>query len=157
MNIDEKIKEIENHLHNLYEDADRTYTRHEDANMVIEVTAKQLKEYETILTELKKYKDLETEGKLIKLSCKVGDTIWYVEEDDDDYPIKLEIDAISRNDNDTWYYTYDNDSNRYRFIDSDFGETVFFTKEEAEMKLRQITENKITKTPEPEDGWVMAR
>ena len=157
MNIDEKIKEIENHLHNLYEDADRTYTRHEDADMVIKVTAKQLKEYEDLLTELKKYKDMEAEGKLIKLSCKVGDTIWYVEEDDDDYPIKLEIDAISRNDNDTWYYTYDNDSNRYRFIDSDFGETVFFTKEEAEMKLRQITENKITKTPEPEDGWVMAR
>lgn len=34
MNIDEKIKEIENHLHNLYEDADKTYTRYEDADMV---------------------------------------------------------------------------------------------------------------------------
>mgnify|MGYP007129052986 CR=1 FL=1 len=156
MNIDEKIKEIENHLHNLYEDADRTYTRHEDADMIIEVTVKQLKEYETILTELKKYKDMEAAGKLIKLSCKVGDTIWYVEEDDDDYPIKLEIDAISRNDNDTWYYAYDDDSNKYGFIDSDFGETVFFTKEEVDMKLRQITENKITKIPKPKDGWVMA-
>lgn len=31
--------------------------------MVIEVTAKQLKEYENILTDLKKYKDLEAEGK----------------------------------------------------------------------------------------------
>lgn len=156
MNIDEKIKEVENHLHNLYEDADKTYTRYEDADMVIEVTAKQLKEYENILTDLKKYKDLEAEGKLLKLPCKVGDTIWYVEEDDDDYPIKLEIDSISRNDNDTWYYTYDDDSNKYGFIDSDFGETVFFTKEEAEMKLKEITENKITKTPEPEDGWVRA-
>lgn len=63
MNIDEKIKEVENHLHNLYEDADKTYTRPEDADMVIEVTAKQLKEYENILTDLKKYKDLEAEGK----------------------------------------------------------------------------------------------
>lgn len=157
MNIDEKIKEIENHLHNLYEDADKTYTRYEDADMVIEVTAKQLKEYENILTDLKKYKDLEAEGKLLKLPCKVGDTIWYVEEDDDDYPIKLEIDSISRNDNDTWYYTYDDDSNKYGFIDSDFGETVFFSKEEAEMKLKEIIKNKITKTPKPKDGWVMAR
>lgn len=41
-------------------------------------------------------------------------------------------------------------------INSDFGETVFFTKEEAEMKLKEITENKIAKTPEPEDDWVMA-
>lgn len=157
MNIDEKINEIKNHLHNLYEDADRTYTRHEDADMVIKVTAKQLKEYEDLLTKLKKYKDMEAAGKLVKLSCKVGDTIWYVEEDDDDYPIKLEIDTISRNDNYTWYYAYDDDGGKYGFIDSDFGKTVFFTKEEAEMKLRQITENKITKTPKPKDGWVMAR
>lgn len=132
----------------------------EDAeNNRIDLDLEFAKENEQIakwLEELKEYKALEAAGKLVKLSCKVGDTIWYVEEDDDDYPIKLEIDAISRNDSDTWYYTYDNDSNRYSFIDSDFGETVFFTKEEAEMKLKEITENKITKTPEPEDDWVMA-
>ena len=132
----------------------------EDAeNNRIDLDLEFAKENEQIakwLEDLKEYKALEAAGKLVKLSCKVGDTIWYVEEDDDDYPIKLEIDAISRNDSDTWYYTYDNDSNRYSFIDSDFGETVFFTKEEAEMKLKEITENKITKTPEPEDDWVMA-
>lgn len=132
----------------------------EDAeNNRIDLDLEFAKENEQIakwLEELKEYKALEAAGKLVKLSCKVGDTIWYVEEDDDDYPIKLEIDAISRNDSDTWYYTYDNDSNRYIFIDSDFGETVFFTKEEAEMKLKEITENKITKTPEPKDDWVMA-
>lgn len=157
MNIDEKIKEVENHLHNLYEDADKTYTRHEDADMVIEVTAKQLKEYENVLTELKKYKDMEAAGKLVKLNCKVGDTIWYVEEDDDDYPIKLEIDTISRNDNDTWYYAYDDDSNKYGFIDSDFGETAFFSKKEAEMKLKEITKSRKNTKTKAEDGWVMAR
>lgn len=108
------------------------------------------------LEELKEYKALEAAGKLVKLNCKVGDTIWYVEEDDDDYPIKLEIDTISRNDNDTWYYAYDDDSNKYEFIDSDFGETVFFSKKEAEKKLKEITKNKITKTPKPKDDWVMA-
>ena len=109
------------------------------------------------LEELKEYKALEAAGKLVKLNCKVGDTIWYVEEDDDDYPIKLEIDTISRNDNDTWYYAYDDDSNKYEFIDSDFGETVFFSKKEAEKKLKEIAINKITKTPKPKDDWVMAR
>ncbi len=109
------------------------------------------------LEELKEYKALEAAGKLVKLNCKVGDTIWYVEEDDDDYPIKLEIDTISRNDNDTWYYAYDDDSNKYEFIDSDFGETVFFSKKEAEKKLKEIAKNKITKTPKPKDDWVMAR
>ena len=109
------------------------------------------------LEELKEYKALEAAGKLVKLNCKVGDTIWYVEEDDDDYPIKLEIDTISRNDNDTWYYAYDDDSNKYEFIDSDFGETVFFSKKEAEKKLKEIAKNKITKTPKPKDDWVIAR
>lgn len=109
------------------------------------------------LEELKEYKALEAAGKLVKLNCKVGDTIWYVEEDDDDYPIKLEIDTISRNDNDTWYYAYDDDSNKYEFIDSDFGETVFFSKKEAEKKLKEIAKNKITKTPKLKDDWVMAR
>ena len=156
MNIDEKIKEVQNHLHNLYEDADKTYTRPEDADMVIEVTAKQLKEYENVLTELKKYKDMEAVGRLVKLNCKAGDTIWYVEEDDDDYPIKLKIDTleISKDNNDNeyiWYYAYDDDSAKYGFIDSDFGETVFFTKEEADMKLKEITENKIAKTSKPKD------
>ncbi len=156
MSIDEKIKEVQNHLHNLYEDADKTYTRPEDADMVIEVTAKQLKEYENVLTELKKYKDMEAVGKLVKLNCKVGDTIWYVEKDDDDCPIKLEIDNLGISAKGTWYYAYDDDDNKYGFINSDFGKTIFFTKEEADMKLKEIKENEITKTPDPKDDWGMA-
>ena len=132
MSIDEKIKEVQNHLHNLYEDADKTYTRPEDADMVIEVTAKQLKEYENVLTELKKYKDMEAVGKLVKLN-------------------NLGISAKG-----TWYYAYDDDDNKYGFINSDFGKTIFFTKEEADMKLKEIKENEITKTPDPKDDWGMA-
>lgn len=80
----------------------------------------------------------------------------------DNFPIKLEIDTleISRNNNDnecTWYYAYDDDSNKYGFIDSDFGETAFFTKEEAEMKLKEITKNRKNTKTKTEDGWVMAR
>lgn len=144
MNIDEAIIQFKEDAENNRVDGDLEF-------------AKEKEQIAKWLEELKEYTALEAEGKLIKLSCKVGDTIWYVEEDDDDYPIKLEIDTISRNDNDTWYYAYDDDSNKYGLIDSDFGETVFFSKEEAEMKLKEITENKITKTPEPEDDWVMAR
>lgn len=144
MNIDEAIIQFKEDAENNRVDGDLEF-------------AKEKEQIAKWLEELKEYKALEAEGKLIKLSCKVGDTIWYVEEDDDDYPIKLEIDTISRDDNEyTWYYAYDDDSNKYGFIDSDFGETVFFSKEEAEMKLKEITENKITKTPKPKDDWVMA-
>lgn len=145
MNIEEAIIQFKEDAENNRVDLDLEF-------------AKENEQIAKWLEELKEYKALEAEGKLIKFSCKVGDTIWYVEEDDDDYPIKLEIDTISRENplKDTWYYAYDNDSNKYGFIDEDFGETIFFTKEEAEMKLRQITENKITKTPKPKDGWVRA-
>lgn len=144
MNIDEAIIQFKEDAENNRVDGDLEF-------------AKEKEQIAKWLEELKEYKALEAEGKLIKLSCKVGDTIWYVEEDDDDYPIKLEIDTISRDDNEyTWYYAYDDDSNKYGFIDSDFGETVFFSKEEAEMKLKEITENKITKTPKLKDDWVMA-
>lgn len=144
MNIEETIIQFKEDAENNRVDGDLEF-------------AKENEQIAKWLEELKEYKALEAEGKLIKLSCKVGDIIWYVEEDDDDYPIKLEIDTISRDDNEcTCYYAYDDDSNKYGFIDSDFGETAFFSKKEAEMKLKEITENKTTKTPEPEDDWVMA-
>ena len=94
------------------------------------------------LEKLKEYEGLEEQGRFIKLSCKVGDTIWYVNEDDDEYPIELEIDTISREDNkDTWYCVNDDVYGKFEFIDSDFGETVFLTESEAEAKLKELRGN----------------
>lgn len=92
-----------------------------------------------VLEKLAEYEDLEEQGRLIKLLCKIGDTLWYVDDDDDDYPIKLEIDAISREDGkSTWYYANDDVYGKFGFIDSDFGKTVFLTKSEAEAKLKEL-------------------
>ena len=89
--------------------------------------------------KLKDYEDLEEQDRLIKLLCKVGDTIWYVDEDDDEYPIELEIDTISREDDkNTWYCVNDDVYGKFEFIDSDFGETVFLTESEAEAKLKEL-------------------
>lgn len=93
---------------------------------------------ETYREQLKEYQQLEEQGRFIKLSCKAGDTIWYVNEDDE-YPIELEIDTISREDNkDTWYCVNDDVYGKFEFIDSDFGETVFLTESEAEEKLKKL-------------------
>ena len=96
--------------------------------------------YEKAMEKLKHYEDLEEYGRLIKLSCKVGDTIWYVDEDDDEYPIELEIDVISKNDSVIWYYADDDNYGKLGFTDSDFGKTVFLTKSEAEAKLEELVE-----------------
>ena len=91
------------------------------------------------IQKLAEYEDLEEQGLLLRLSCKIGDTIWYVDNDDDDYPIKLEIDTISIDDNKSiWYYANDDVYGKFGFIDSDFGKTVFLTQAEAEQKLKEI-------------------
>ena len=91
------------------------------------------------IQKLAEYEDLEEQGLLLRLSCKIGDTIWYVDNDDDDYPIKLEIDTISIDDNkNIWYYANDDVYGKFGFIDSDFGKTAFLTKLEAEQKLKEM-------------------
>lgn len=95
-------------------------------------------EVDAVYRRLKEYEDLEEQGRLFKLPCKVGDTIWYVDEDDDEYPIELEIESISKDDNYTYYYANDDNYGKFGFIDSDFCETVFFTKLEAEAKLKEL-------------------
>ena len=91
------------------------------------------------IQKLAEYEDLEEQGLLLRLSCKIGDTIWYVDNDDDDYPIKLEIDTISIDDNkNIWYYANDDVYGKFGFIDSDFGKTAFLTKAEAEQKLKKM-------------------
>ena len=91
------------------------------------------------IQKLAEYEDLEEQGLLLRLSCKIGDTIWYVDNDDDDYPIKLEIDTISIDDNkNIWYYANDDVYGKFGFIDSDFGKTAFLTQAEAEQKLKEI-------------------
>ena len=91
------------------------------------------------IQKLAEYEDLEEQGLLLRLSCKIGDTIWYVDNDDDDYPIKLEIDTISIDDNkNIWYYANDDVYGKFSFIDSDFGKTVFLTKAEAKQKLKEM-------------------
>ncbi len=94
---------------------------------------------ENIVEKLAEYEDAEEQGLLLRLSCKIGDTIWYVDNDDDDYPIKLEIDTISIDDNkNIWYYANDDVYGKFGFIDSDFGKTAFLTKSEAEQKLKEM-------------------
>ena len=38
-----------------------------------------------ILQELKEYRDLEEQGLLLKLPCKIGDTVWIIDEYKNDY------------------------------------------------------------------------
>lgn len=78
--------------------------------------------------ELKEYKDLEEQGKLLKLPCAVGDTVYTIYSDEDGSFIeepKVEEVSTHRVWIDSRYFDYD-----------DFGKTVFLTREEAEAALK---------------------
>lgn len=86
---------------------------------------------------LKHYEDLEEAGRLVVLPCKVGDTVYMVDGDEeqdwiDEYEIK-------------YFYVSSRGVNRIygecgtltkNFIPKNFGKTVFLTLEEAEAALK---------------------
>lgn len=96
-------------------------------------------DYKNLLIEkLGEYEDLEEQGRLIKLPCKVGDTVynttWW-----DDVQQKVVVKGK------TYYRTvHKRKVSKSTFDCSDikeFGKTVFLTKSEAEAKLEELRGN----------------
>lgn len=102
------------------------------------------------LEKLAEYKDLEKHGRLIKLPCKVGDTVW-----DIDYGIHFActITAFSFGElvnvkntfvtpvttkEVVFYYASSSGSITGSFAESAIGESVFLNKSEAEAKLKEL-------------------
>ena len=103
-----------------------------------------------VLDKLATYEDLEEQGLLVKLPCKVGDTIW---DNDFGYPEPYEIKAYSYGYCDSYvesyaeeeimiYYENSIGSITGAFPMSEIGKTVFLTREEAETKLEEIRNGK---------------
>ena len=85
--------------------------------------------------KLQHYEDLEEQGKLIKLPCKIGDTVWDIKWWDDTTETRV-IDGK----------TYFRRVMKHKVTKSKFslrdykelGKTVFLTKEEAEAALKGV-------------------
>lgn len=77
-----------------------------------------------ILTKLADYEDLEEQGRLIKLPCKVGDTVYHV--------IQGRIIEVSNID--LFFLLLSVAENR-------FNNSVFLTQSEAEAKLAEMKKN----------------
>lgn len=108
-------------------------------------------DYKNLLIErLGKYEDLEEQGRLIKLPCKVGDMLYYPDKEFNIIiPMRLTEIVIKFNGLDTSSCQYDCCSfdecgdayEDYEFDDEDIGETVFLAKSEAEAKLKELRGN----------------
>lgn len=82
---------------------------------------------ELMFEKLAYYEDLEEQGRLVKLPCKVGDTVYKVDRVSE--KIKQHK-VIGFGDEQVAFDNY-----KYCFL-SLFGKTVFLTKEEAEAELK---------------------
>ena len=100
------------------------------------------------LEELKSYKKVEEQGLLVRLPCKVGDTVW---DNDLGSPASYKIVAYSLGycegyvepdvevENEIIYYISNySGSITGAFAVSEIGKTVFLTCEEAEKKLEEM-------------------
>lgn len=102
------------------------------------------------LEKLAKYEDLEEQGRLVILPCKVGDTVW-----DNDYgrPCAYTITAFSFGECEEYicepvtkketvfYYANSSGSITGSFAESEIGKSVFLNKSEAEAKLEELRGN----------------
>ena len=108
------------------------------------------KTIDDVIDKLAEYEDLEEQGRLISLPCKVGDTVW---DNDCGRPCAYTITAFSFGECEEYicepvttkevvfYYANSSGSITGSFAESEIGKTVFLTKSEAEAKLKELRHN----------------
>lgn len=105
------------------------------------------------MEKLADYEDAEEQGLLLRLPCKVGDTVWVVtspfnvfdgieyDENMKDEVYEAFISSVTFYECGEQYRIYAKATNHFigaYFRKCDFGKTVFLTKEEAEAKLKEM-------------------
>lgn len=111
-----------------------------------EECAKEHEELAEWLEQLKEYQQLEKQGRLIKLPCKIGDIVWINSFRPYAYTITAfsfgycdgYIDRPVSSKEIIFYISSSNGRLLGKFAESEIGETVFLTKSEAESKLKEL-------------------
>lgn len=118
----------------------RYYANFERNGMMYQSCIKCAEEHEQLaewLEQLKEYKQLEEQGRLIKLPCKIGSVLYEIN-DLTGFITERDIDKIEIFECPT-PHIFLTSGRYYRMSASrDFGRTVFATKSEAEAKLKEL-------------------
>lgn len=103
--------------------------------------------------KLAEYEQLEEQGLLVRLPCKLGDTVWVVTspinvfdydkcDGDAEYEVyESFLSSVSYYASGEQFRIYAKVTNSFiaaYFRECDFGESIFFTREEAEKKLEEM-------------------
>lgn len=101
------------------------FVDHEKDGLNLEPCEMEYRHSGMAIRKLAEYEDLEEQGKLLKLPCAVGDTVYAI------YSVTSSIHNI---------YDFEIDARRLAVnaVNGNFGKTVFVTREEAETALENM-------------------
>jgi hypothetical protein len=97
-----------------------------DLNIDKDILINQVQEIKRLNDILREYKELEEQGLLLKLPCKVGTTVWAIEKED-----------IGLGWNSEYVYCIKQEKFNATMVGF-FGKDIFLTKEEAEQELKRM-------------------
>lgn len=107
----------------------------------IETCMKLTADYKEAVNRLAEFEDLEEQGKLLKLPCAVGDTVYIIDDIENEFERTSIVTEISIEDGNEIYIMisdgFQSGSSSSFGID-DFGKTVFLTQKEAETALSEL-------------------
>lgn len=106
------------------------------------ITLKEFKAFggDQVYTRLQELENKIENGTLIELPCKVGDTVYFVYETDNEtmFMDKGVIQSFSYDEQGVWFRATYEYLSSYWHTALSIGETVFLTKAEAEKKLKEL-------------------
>lgn len=95
-------------------------------------------ELEKTLEKLADYEDLEEQGLLVRLPCKVGDIMFRINKGAKNPIIELTVTQINITRRSYNLEVIDRDCGELMCFKNDIGKTIFLTREEAEKKLEEM-------------------
>lgn len=93
------------------------------------------------LKKLADYEDLEEQGLLVRLPCKVGDSMFRINKGAKNPIIELIVTQIDITRKSYNLEVIDRDGGELMYFKNDIGDSVFLTREEAEKKLEEMKAN----------------
>lgn len=93
---------------------------------------------EKALEKLADYEDLEEQGLLVRLPCKVGDIMFTINKGAKNPIIELTVTQINITRRSYNLEVIDRDCGELMCFKNDIGKTIFLTREEAEKKLEEM-------------------
>lgn len=96
------------------------------------------KTVENMIKKLATYEDLEEQGLLVRLPCKVGDIMFRINKGAKNPIIELTVTQINITRRSYNLEVIDRDCGELMCFKNDIGKTIFLTREEAEKKLEEM-------------------